>query len=471
MINSHTKIFIIALSALLFLSTGCEKDEDTSYTFRLETSSLDFEWGQTKELAVAVANIESFGTPSVPEGWTCVRQGHKYVITAPTQTNTTTGKIDVFATTKSGMSVKRSVTVSIRIAREIDVAANSIIISEPNQRFKFKPLKRGNETTGTITGAAGAVRVWTTSAESVTNVSLEGDYLYFATGTSSELTEGNAVIAVTDRNGNILWSWHIWVTDYDPDDDTSMAGNLRVMNRNLGAFSGSAASPEDAGRSYGLYYQWGRKDPFIGPVAWNSTTPRTIYDASNMRAPHSYEVSSAKNGTVEWAVAHPGTFIAGAKDNDFDWLFSGHKTDLWSSSSKTIHDPCPEGWRIAPRELWKDFTATGGASSDPAEFNVEGEYEYGWTFTMGDERLFFPAAGRRSFSPSLASASTNFTNVVNNADGVGFPVGFYWSGNHPSSGAGALAFRHDLINPGDSTSDIAAYAPSGGFPVRCVADN
>ena len=28
---------------------------------------------------------------------------------------------------------------------------------------------------------------------------------------------GNAVIAATDADGNTLWSWHLWITDYDPD--------------------------------------------------------------------------------------------------------------------------------------------------------------------------------------------------------------------------------------------------------------
>ncbi len=129
MTNSHTKILITAASALLLVFSGCKKDEDESYTFRLETSSLDFEWGQTKEIAFTAINIKSFGTPTVPEGWTCHRDGKKYVITAPAQGGIFTGKIDLPVVSGSSLAFKRTLNVAVRIAREISVSANSIIIS------------------------------------------------------------------------------------------------------------------------------------------------------------------------------------------------------------------------------------------------------------------------------------------------------------------------------------------------------
>ncbi len=475
MTNSYTKIVVIAASALMLFFTGCKKDKDESFAFTPETTSLDFEWGQTKEITFTSHNISSFGTPTASEGWSCVRDGGRYIITAPAQGGPETGKIDLPATSKSGASVKRSITVAVRLATEISVTANSVIVSEPGKRFKFNALRRGNEASATITGATGATRIWSTATNTVVNVSLENGFLYFATGNSEELVEGNAVVAVTDKDDNALWSWHIWVTGYDPDEDPDDIGDFVVMNRNLGAFADSNASPEDAVASYGLYYQWGRKDPFIGPVTWDSTTPHSLYNNSNASMTHSYAVSDDETGTVEYAVANPGTFIGGAEENGFDWLFSGHKSDLWSTSSKTLYDPCPEGWRIAPPTIWKDFTTTGNASSDPDEFNVEGEYEYGWSFIVGEETVFYPAAGRRSFSPSLAATSTNFTNIVNDDEGVGYPVGFYWSGAFPipatsTESISALAFRHDYINPAHRANGQAENAPAGGFPVRCVSD-
>lgn len=89
--------------------------------------------------------------------------------------------------------------------------------------------------------------------------------------------KGNAVVALR-INGEIYWSWHIWVTD-DPSNGStykSFPGVTRErsngtieaipdadwgwMDRNLGAISSSMTSSE-WNRSGGLLYQWGRKDP------------------------------------------------------------------------------------------------------------------------------------------------------------------------------------------------------------------
>ncbi len=496
MTNLHTKLRFFIIAALLITLVGCKKDETTGSAFTLDTYSIDFEWGQTKELGFTVDNVTGFGTPTTPSGWSCTLSGDKYIITAPAEgaTGESTGKIEVSATTGMGTTLTRTITVSVRIAEEITRVANSIIVSEPGKRFKFDARNRAGVGGQTITGATRALRVWTTSTAAISNVSLEGGYLYFATGTDTEvLKEANAVVAVTDADGNVLWSWHIWVTDYDPDNNPDMVGDFRVMNRNLGAFANSDATPQDAVRSYGLYYQWGRKDPFVGPVAWDSTTPITIYNYWGQSVVYDYVVSSEDTGTVEYAIANPGTFIAGDEKNGFDWL-STSNPNLWGGASKTIYDPCPAGWRVAPPTIWAGFTKTGEASTDPAEFSVEGgveDYLYGWKFysriTVGDiifvnmKPIFYPAAGRRNFSPTLASSSRNFTNVVNDSEGVGYPVGFYWSSTHPATllenalypphkGSGTLAFRRDYVNPANFTNSLPEYAPAGGFPLRCVAE-
>lgn len=82
--------------------------------------------------------------------------------------------------------------------------------------------------------------------------------------------EGNAVIAFK-VNGEIKWSWHVWVTD-DPTDgaeysqgfETDLEGvkfSVKYMDRNLGATNPSFLG-YDWHKSNGLMYEWGRKDPF-----------------------------------------------------------------------------------------------------------------------------------------------------------------------------------------------------------------
>jgi len=89
--------------------------------------------------------------------------------------------------------------------------------------------------------------------------------------------EGNAVIAFK-IDGEIYWSWHIWVTD-DPTKGTTYKsfdalkrerndGTVELipdsdwgwMDRNLGALSNTMTGTE-WNRNGGLLYQWGRKDP------------------------------------------------------------------------------------------------------------------------------------------------------------------------------------------------------------------
>ena len=58
--------------------------------------------------------------------------------------------------------------------------------------------------------------------------------------TRSNIDQGNAVIAVVDEQARIMWSWHIWVTDYNPYQSTIPVksywsqGDYGYMKRNLG---------------------------------------------------------------------------------------------------------------------------------------------------------------------------------------------------------------------------------------------
>lgn len=89
--------------------------------------------------------------------------------------------------------------------------------------------------------------------------------------------EGNAVV-VLKINGEIFWSWHVWVTD-TPENGSSYKSFTGVsrqrnngtvelipdsewgwMDRNLGAVGNSITATE-WNRNGGLLYQWGRKDP------------------------------------------------------------------------------------------------------------------------------------------------------------------------------------------------------------------
>ena len=226
-----------------------------------------------------------------------------------------------------------------------DGAANCYIVSSSGI-YKFSLVKgNSNESVGAVT----SVRVlWESfgTAEKPAALDLicgtfkDGEYAVFEV--PQTFREGNAVIAAYDAQDNILWSWHIWLTDPIADDTyytvnpttqeftTEVAGV--VMDRNLGALSNE---PNEVG-SFGLMYQWGRKDPFVG----SSNLAGTAFAVStrNLRV----AVVDAASQTVEYSVANPHVFMYG--NSRKDWVAVKDNT-LWATS-KTKYDPCPPGWRV-----------------------------------------------------------------------------------------------------------------------------
>ena len=62
-----------------------------------------------------------------------------------------------------------------------------------------------------------AVLVWQDEENLVTNVRLSSDKhsLTFDVPQAT-IKQGNAIVAVRDADSRIMWSWHIWVTDFVP---------------------------------------------------------------------------------------------------------------------------------------------------------------------------------------------------------------------------------------------------------------
>jgi hypothetical protein len=94
---------------------------------------------------------------------------------------------------------------------------------------------------------------------------------------------GNAVVQIKNGSNEVLWSWHIWVTGYDPNSGGTTYSRSNgtktyvFMDRNLGATAAATSTATDqASAVSGLLYQWGRKDPFPGASSWsiaNGTDP------------------------------------------------------------------------------------------------------------------------------------------------------------------------------------------------------
>lgn len=330
--------------------------------------------------------------------------------------------------------------------------ANCYIVSEYGP-CKFNATTKGhtNESVGTIASAEVLWESFGTSStpavgDIVSNVSVENGIVAF----TASGKDGNAVIAVKDASGDILWSWHIWICqDFDPEATAQAYRNNAgiVMDRNLGATSVAKGNV----KALGLLYQWGRKDPFLGSSSISSNTKAK--STISWPAPVS---SDSSNGTIDYVVKHPTTFVIANKKN-YDWYFSGDSnTDntRWKKSEKTMYDPCPRGWRVpdgGSGGLWSK--AFGTSSYWQTSSNWLSTYkgmDFGATEKkLGSGTIWYPASG------SLSDSAGTLVTVGE--------IGRYWSCVPTSNKACELYFYFDgAVSP--SSSDIRAR----GHSVRCV---
>ena len=278
--------------------------------------------------------------------------------------------------------------------------ANCYVVSTSDADKVYKiPAVKGNDLTQTLNVSSVSV-LWETwnSATSVTANSIvekcdyDKNWIYFKLPASDKIHEGNAVIAAKNAANEIIWSWHIWMpkTAY-----TTIDGGIyktAVMSRNLGALVDTQANAdEDIDiTSIGFFYQWGRKDPFVGPreiLKTDDPYPSKAKVAGVERTAEKIQLS------IEESIKQPTLFARGhytgsTQDNP-DWN-STSSADLWGGSgNKTIYDPCPAGYRVPKREedyslfTRGDITAAAGWS-----YNVE----HFW-FTLGNPATVFPCAG------------------------------------------------------------------------------
>lgn len=158
---------------------------------------------------------------------------------------------------------------------------------------------------------------------------------------------GNAVLAL-EIGGKIRWSWHLWITDYNPDDpQTQKSKNGRTfMDRNLGAMNAEYGNTG----ALGLQYQWGRKDPVPCPAKWEDIATRPVWNGMGVKVGFSAKPSSASiRDNLALSINEPQTLIKGG-GVPYDWYATekNQGEDRWCAAdgSKTPFDPCPRGWRV-----------------------------------------------------------------------------------------------------------------------------
>ena len=276
---------------------------------------------------------------------------------------------------------------------------------------------------------ASADLLWNDGMSKINNLSVDENFLTFDVKSFSPC---NALIAIKDNDGTILWSWHLWLTDTDltPQVITNADGvDFKIMPFNLGwngwTTNGKPTSP---------YYQWGRKDPFIA-----NEEP---YEKGNILF---WRVKGIQNQFVSHQ--NPKNFYY--CDNSMSWT-SEEYNYFWDSRmngdsvdqkvTKTIYDPCPIGWCVPQLDT---FT---GLSKDNTKVANNGRY---CTTKDGLQDLFIPFVGYRY----IGSGSVD--NVGNN-DGC-------WLSTPYRENYGHLLYLHRTV-----LFPQSFCIRSGGYSVRPI---
>lgn len=326
------------------------------------------------------------------------------------------------------------------------------------------------------------------------------------------IQEGNAVIALIDNTAaedplvNIerptygksgstkaIWSWHIWVTRFGFDgfgDDLQIINHeekaFDVMPVNLGWCAGAKGIKYYKRRKCDItfkvgeheivrtilqyphmllprgdhpYYQWGRKDPFVGTnlaggnkprwngngdkyYEWSQYNPPRLYDepeifAENAGRKHTKEcLATLVQNPDKWHNAprkplDPKNLEAGfySTNESYD--------DLWSyNGAKTVYDPCPAGYQVSDNTPFTGFTTSGTDEVvglnwfDVLEINMQTDYYAGspinaqviefYTDMRKIQSITFPVSGYRDYDKNAGVVnypSGDATNGWYNGEG------------------------------------------------------
>lgn len=437
------KLFPLIAIACALVLWGCPKVEpEVEYTLDVEPGEYEFTFEGGSFTATVTASAEFKMEPDV--NWLTV-DGTKVTAAANTAYEPRTGHVNVTCgDTKVVIDITQGAAPKPKEYTELDGPANSYIVSAAGD-YKIKATVMGEGDAGlhttfpitsTAISPAGAVLVWQEVDGLITDVKLQDGYICFTCANK----DGNAVVAATDAADNIIWSWHIWSAEAPKDVD---CGTWTLMDRNLGAIM---ASGEE---SFGLYYQWGRKDPFSRVIAFDSGAGEGWYHPV---VGGGDDAASSDIHCIAYSIAHPNEYIANSNRND-DWLIEANQRYLWGINwevdgnidfqpFKSVFDPCPKGYAIATPNCMAAGTGNEGANASRNSDN---------SYTIFNGKIFVPAAG--------------FVYIGGygwyNADGAGWGGLWECSTSWGNTENGFRLAGHNF-DPRDNNARAAAH------PVRCM---
>ncbi|EYE59951.1 DUF4906 domain-containing protein [Bacteroides fragilis] len=319
-------------------------------------------------------------------------------------------------------------------------------------------------------------------------------------------TGGSGVIAAYDSSDKILWSWHVWVTDYHPD----ATGNVDVqepltkrklkftygnhpdqrpmMDRDLGAMAGYAKAPTldvEKFKAHGFQYQWGRKDPY--PSSYSNKPIKTVNLPAKITEPivgimSLYGSDGVKflpfdpsyNGRAGYQMAYRNPLTA-YKPSGSQYWFTDDVTSSISgawATVKTVHDPCPAGWRVAKAEEYYSLFSDKGYNGTLPSYSTNNMNMSNYN-TQGADKGFV-----LRYDETDQSKTTYFRLCGYYADRVFVQIGYFdfiWCCNCAKNGNTYQARHLQLVSTAsDQRRGINGINNEGTLsamlPLRCIQE-
>ena len=302
--------------------------------------------------------------------------------------------------------------------------------------------------------ANSAELVWQDAPNLITNIELSDDKKFIKFEIKRDnIEQGNAVIAVKDGSGKIMWSWHIWVTNKNVYETQAVTASYQGTTQTFMFMPFPLGWNDSTPAPTCTFYQWGRKDPF--PPSDGSLTSinnKTVYkyDTSGTSITVNWSPSNSQ-ATIATSILNPSTFYCGS----YNW-YNQNSDELWNvgeddydvdfeTITKSVYDPSPAGFILPETAAFTGFTVNGTPNGTWSNTTN------GYTFTTNSVDTYWQACGFRSYS------SGSLLHV-----GSG---GLYWSADPHSNTFGChLGFYSSEVTPQNHSQR------ANGFSVRPVSE-
>lgn len=325
------------------------------------------------------------------------------------------------------------------------------------------------------------------------SITPDGKYLKFHINNHGPLYPGNALIAVTDADGTVLWTWHIWITGVFIENPVRSVniGQYDIMRYSLGeSMSDKTTYPQ---RDFYLKLTQTRENntPItetskivrITQQGWECVDyPETITYQFGRMAPlythlyrryvdvngdpdiqyyHKYFEVQADVEATENEIKAPasiGTVIKSPKNIFYrvetyngskKWArcFSKEYKNLWNNGTtatpvKTVYDPCPPGFMVPPTNTFLDGLSNVHFISDAGD-----PYYY---HIASDQTRFARGALINSFS--IAENEPSHNNLYSPLWTSAYSVTYNGNGSLSARGIEGVSFyfetgdTHTVLN-------------------------